>query len=164
MTNLRNYVNLTVTRVPPLDLDGVKLSQLGQGAGMHASRRFHAPIALRARGCVQPAEYPSATAEEAVLAAFHIMNQFDIPYGTVRDESGKETVTESTQWTTVSDMKNMRFYFKTYGNQNIHMVDLAKAFAAAKGQVRIVKMGTEQPIEDLSTDFMSGKQAAGAGQ
>ena len=99
-----------------------------------------------------------------MLAAFHIRNQFDIPYGTVRDESGKETVTESTQWTTVSDMKNMRFYFKTYGTQNIHMVDLDKAFAAAKGQVRIVKMGTEQPIEDLSTDFMSGKQAAGAGQ
>jgi hypothetical protein len=44
------------------------------------------------------------------------------------------------------------------------MIDLAKAFAAAKGQVRTVKMSTEQPIEDLSTEFMSGKQAGSTGQ
>jgi choloylglycine hydrolase len=156
MTNLRNYVNLTVTGVPPLDLDGIKLAQIGQGAGMHGLPGDFTPPSrfVRAVAFTQ-AEYPSATGDEAVLAAFHIMNQFDIPYGAVRDESSKDTVTESTQWTTVSDMKSLRFYFKTYGDQNIHMVDLAKAFAAAKGEIRVIKMGTEQPIADDSTTFMS---------
>lgn len=154
-----------MTGVPPLDLDGMKLAQLGQGAGMHGLPGDFTPPSrfVRAVAFTQ-AEYPSATADEAVLAAFHIMNQFDIPYGTVRDASGKETVTEETQWTTVSDMNNMRFYFKTYGDQNIHMVDLKKAFAAAKGEVKLIKMGTEQPIADTSTDFMAGNQADGAGQ
>jgi choloylglycine hydrolase len=152
MTNLRNYVNLTVTGVPPLDLDGIKLSQLGQGAGMHGLPGDFTPPSrfVRAVAFTQ-AEYPSETAEEAVLAGFHIMNQFDIPYGAVRDESGKETVTESTQWTTVSDMNNMRFYFKTYGNQNIRVVDLRKAFQGASDQMRI-EMDNDQPIDDLSTN------------
>ena len=34
VTNLRNYVNLTVTNVPPVDLAGIKLAGLGQGSGM----------------------------------------------------------------------------------------------------------------------------------
>ena len=34
MTNLRNYVNLSATNVPPLDLGGIKLAQFGQGSGM----------------------------------------------------------------------------------------------------------------------------------
>jgi choloylglycine hydrolase len=136
LTNLRNYVNLSVTAVPPVDLDGVKLSQLGQGAGMHGLPGDFTPPSRFIRAIVfSQAEYPSDTAEETVLSGFHIMNQFDIPHGSVRDTSGGRTKAEYTQWTTASDSRNMRFYFKSYGNQNIHMIDLAKAFAAAKGEV-----------------------------
>lgn len=165
MTNLRNYVNLSVTGVPPIDLDGVKLAQIGQGAGMHGLPGDFTPPSRFVRAVAfSQAEYPAATGEEAVLTGFHIMNQFDIPHGTVREGSGKEPLAELTQWTTVSDMNNLRFYFKTYGNQNIHMVDLRKAFAAASGEIRTIKMGTGQPIADDSTEFMSGKPAVGAGQ
>jgi choloylglycine hydrolase len=165
MTNLRNYVNLSVTGVPPIELDGVKFAQLGQGEGMHGLPGDFTPPSRFIRAVVfAHAEYPADTAEETVLSGFHIMNQFDIPHGSVRDTSGGKTQAEYTQWTTASDSQNMRFYFKTYGNQNIHLIDLGKAFAAADGEIRVVKMGTEQPIEDLSTDFMGGKQAAGAGQ
>lgn len=165
MTNLRNYVNLSVTGVPPVEIDGVKLAQLGQGQGMHGLPGDFTPPSRFVRAAVfAHAEYPSDTAEETVLSGFHLMNQFDIPHGSVRDSSGGKTQAEYTQWTTVSDSENLRFYFKSYGNQNIHRVDLAKAFAAAKGEVRFVEMSTEQPIEDVSTEFMSGKQAASAGQ
>jgi penicillin V acylase-like amidase (Ntn superfamily) len=34
ITNLRNYVNLSVTSVPPLDLAASNSQKLGQGAGM----------------------------------------------------------------------------------------------------------------------------------
>ena len=34
MTNLRNYVNLTVTNVPPIGLGGITLAEFGQGSGM----------------------------------------------------------------------------------------------------------------------------------
>lgn len=165
MTNLRNYVNLSVNAVPPVELDGVTLAQLGQGQGMHGLPGDFTPPSRFIRAVVfAHAEFPSETAEETVLSGFHIMNQFDIPFGSVRDTSGGKTQAEYTQWTTASDLKNMRFYFKTYGNQNIYLIDLGKAFAAARGEVRTVKMSTEQPIEDLSTEFMSGKQVQRADQ
>ena len=161
MINLRNFVNLSVTAVPPVDLDGTTFSQLGNGAGMNGLPGDFTPPSRFVRAVAfSQAEYPSDTADEVVMSGFHLMNQFDIPYGSVREKSGKEQLAELTQWTTVSDMKNLRFYFKTYGNQEIHMIDLPKAFAAAKGQIRQIKMGTEPAIADDSTVFMSAKHAA----
>jgi len=159
LTNLRNYVNLSVTEVPPLDLGGMTLAQLGEGAGMHGLPGDFTPPSrfVRAVAFTQ-SQLPSATGEDAVLSAFHILNQFDIPQGSVRDK-GTGGI-ELTQWTTVSDMKNLRWYFKTYDDETIRMVDLRKAVAAAGGQIRTIKMQSKQPIVDASTSFTSGKQAA----
>ena len=158
LTNLRNYVNLSITNVPPLDLDGMKLAQLGQGAGMHGLPGDFTPPSrfVRAVAFTQ-AEVASATGDDAVLAAFHILNQFDIPKGTVRDKT--DGGVELTQWTAVSDTKTLRWYFKTYGDQTLKVVDVRKAAEAAKGQIRQIQMGATQPIVDASTTFMSGKQA-----
>jgi choloylglycine hydrolase len=35
MTNLSNYINLSVLNVPPVQLSGLKLAQFGQGSGLH---------------------------------------------------------------------------------------------------------------------------------
>jgi choloylglycine hydrolase len=164
LTNLRNYVNLSITSVPPLDLDGIKLDQLGQGAGMHGLPGDFTPPSrfVRAVAFTQ-AELPSATAEDAVLSAFHILNQFDIPRGSVRDKT--DGGIELTQWTAVSDTRNLRWYFKTYDDQTIRVVDVKKAADAAKGQIRTTEMGLpSQPIADATATFMSSKQALGAGQ
>ena len=164
VTNLRNYVNLSVTGVPPLDLDGAKLAQLGQGAGMHGLPGDFTPPSRFVRAVAfSQAELPSATGKDAVLAAFHILNQFDIPKGSVRDKSSGDA--EITQWTTVSDMKALRWYFRTFDDQTIRVVDLKTAVEAAGGQVRIIKMGLpDQPIADSSSDFMRNAQAAGSGR
>jgi choloylglycine hydrolase len=161
LTNLRNYLNLSVTGVPPLDLDGVMLTQLGQGAGMHGLPGDFTPPSRFVRAVAfSHAEVPSATSEDAVLAAFHILNQFDIPKGSVRDKT--DGGIELTQWTTVSDTKNLRWYYKTYDDQTIRVIDVNKAADAAKGQVRLIKMGLPgQPVADSSTEFESGKQADG---
>jgi choloylglycine hydrolase len=158
MINLRNYVNLSVTEVPPLAADGVRLAQLGEGAGMHGLPGDFTPPSrfVRAVAFTQ-AELPSATGDDAVLAAFHILNQFDIPLGSVRN---KETGgMELTQWTTVSDMKTLRWYFKTYDDETIRMVDLGKAISAAGGKIRMIKMESKQPIVDASARFMDGAPA-----
>jgi choloylglycine hydrolase len=55
-----------------------------------------------------------------VLSAFHILNQFDIPRGSVRDKT--DGGLELTQWTTVSDMHNLRWYLKTYDDETICVV------------------------------------------
>jgi choloylglycine hydrolase len=154
LTNLRNYVNLSATNVPPLNLGGVTLAQFGQGSGLRGLPGDFTPPSrfVRAVAFSQSA-IPSATAPDAALQAFHILNNFDIPYGAVRDTQGGETHAEYTTWTSASDLKNLVWYFRTYGDQSIHSVDLPKALAAAKGKIQQIKMGSQQPIDDVSTAF-----------
>ena len=154
MTNLRNYVNLTATNVPPIDVGGITLAQFGQGSGLRGLPGDFTPPSrfVRAVAFSQSA-LPSDTAAQAVLQAFHILNNFDIPYGAVRDIQGGQIHAEATTWTSASDLKNLRWYFRTYGDQSIHAVDLAKALAAAQGKIRFIKMDERQPIVDVSTNF-----------
>jgi choloylglycine hydrolase len=154
MTNLRNYVNLSAINVPPISLGGITLAQFGQGSGLRGLPGDFTPPSrfVRAVAFSQSA-LPSDTAAQAVLQAFHILNNFDIPYGAVRDMQGGQVHAESTTWTSASDLKNLRWYFKTYGDQSIHSVDLKKALAAAQGRIRLIKMDSRQPIDDVSTDF-----------
>ena len=125
-----------------------------RGAGVAA---LGAPRFVRAAIYSQSAA-PNATAEDAVLSALHILNQFDIPKGSVQNSAIGGTVDEITEWTSVADLKNLRWYFRTFTDQSIHVVDLKEAVEAAKGEVRILKMeGTSQPITDASTNFVAGK-------
>jgi choloylglycine hydrolase len=101
---------------------------------------------------------PNATAEDTVLAAFHILNQFDIPKGSVINAAIGEPTPEITEWTSVADLKNLRWYFRTFGDQSIRMVDLKQAVAAAKGEMRTIPMeGTTETIGNASTNFAAGK-------
>jgi choloylglycine hydrolase len=154
MTNLRNYVNLTIDNVPPLNLGGITLAQFGQGSGLRGLPGDFTPPSrfVRAVAFSQSA-VQSDTAAQAVLQAFHILNNFDIPYGAVRDVRGGQSYPEYTTWTSASDLKNLRWYFKTFGDQSIHSVDLPKSLAAAHGKIKLIKMGSQQPIDDVSTDF-----------
>jgi choloylglycine hydrolase len=154
MTNLRNYVNLTATNVPPINLDGIKLAQFGQGSGMRGLPGDFTPPSrfVRAVAFSQSA-VRSDTAAQAVLQAFHILNNFDIPLGAVREVDNGQTHAEATIWTSASDLKNLRWYFKTYDDQSIRSVDLAKALAAAHGEIKFIKMDARQPMTDVSTNF-----------
>jgi choloylglycine hydrolase len=150
LTNLCNYVNLSVNNVPPLDLAGVKLPSLGQGSGMLGLPGDFTPPSrfIRAVAFSQSA-LPVATAREGVLQAFHILNQFDIPKGAARGiENGKE-VADYTLWTSVSDLKNHRYHFRTFDNSRIRMIDLEKMDLDGK-TVKTFSMGGEEEIADLS--------------
>ena len=68
------------------------------------------------------------------------------------------TVDEITEWTSVADLKSLRWYFRTFADQSIRMVDLKEAVAAAKGEMRTIEMeGTTQAIGNASTSFVAGK-------
>ncbi len=154
MTNLRNYVNLTVTNVPPIGVGGIKLAQLGQGSGLRGLPGDFTPPSrfVRAVAFSQSA-IPSDTAAAAVLQAFHILNNFDIPFGAVREVDNGRMHAEATTWTSASDLKNLRWYFRTYDDQSIRSVDLKTALAAAQGRIRFITMQSPQPVNDVSTDF-----------
>jgi choloylglycine hydrolase len=159
MTNLQNYVNLSVKDVEGAKIGPVALAAFGSGSGLHGMPGDFTPPSRFVRAAIySQSAAPNATAEDAVLSAFHILNQFDIPKGSVQNSAIGGTVDEITEWTSVADLKNLRWYFRTFSDQSIHMVDLKEAVEAAKGEVRIIKMeGTTQPIADASTNFVAGK-------
>jgi choloylglycine hydrolase len=154
MTNLRNYINLTAKNASPIDIGGVQLKQLGQGSGMLGLPGDFTPPSrfVRASAYSQSAE-KLPTAKETVPQVFHIMNNFDIPLGAVRDVHGDVVHHDYTVWTTASDLKNLQWSFKTYLDQTIKSIDVNKALSAANGKIRIIKMDSLQPIEDISTNF-----------
>jgi len=47
-----------------------------------------------------------------VLSAFHILNQFDIPKGAAINAAIGQPTAEITEWSSVSDLKNLRWYFR----------------------------------------------------
>ena len=153
-TNLRNYLNLMAKNAPAVDLKGMKLTQFGQGSGMLGLPGDATPPSrfVRAVAYSQGA-IPAETNKDAVLKAFHILNAFDIPVGVVREEHEGELHTDYTVWSSVADLKDLTWSFKTYNDQSIRTIDLRQALDAAKGQVRHIAMDSKQPIENISTRF-----------
>ena len=90
-----------------------------------------------------------ATAQEGVLQAFHLLNQFDIPKGAARGAEHGKTVADYTLWTSVSDLTNLRYYFRTFQNSRIRMVDLKKV-ALDTAELKTITMAGQEVIEDVS--------------
>jgi choloylglycine hydrolase len=151
MTNLSNYVNMTVSNVPKIEVGGKEIKGLGQGSGMLGIPGDFTPPSRFVRAVAfSKSALPVESAREGVLQAFHLLNQFDIPKGAARGlEHGKE-VADYTLWTSASDLKNMRYYFRTYDNSRIRMIDLRASDFDAK-EIRTISMKGEEQVEDLTS-------------
>ena len=150
MTNLSNYVTMTSQNIEQLDLSGKEIKGLGQGSGMLGLPGDFTPPSrfVRAVAFSQTAS-PVEKAKQGVLQAFHILNQFDIPRGAARGiEHGKE-VADYTQWTSAADLTNRRYYFRTFDNSHIRMVDLKTVDLDGKG-IKTISMQGDEQIEDVS--------------
>lgn len=142
MTNLRNYINLTPKNVPPVTAMGVTLAPFGQGSGLVGLPGDFTPPSrfVRASLYAMTAEKP-ANMNDAVFQIFHILNQFDIPVGAIQQKGSDGVVhNDYTQATVVHDPINLRYYFKTYNNQNISLAELS---AFDKDGTRILKASTD---------------------
>jgi choloylglycine hydrolase len=148
MTNLRNYVNFSMTSAAPVKLGSITLKPTGQGSGMLGMPGDFTPPSrfVRAVAFTQSV-LPSQTGDDAILEAFHVLNQFDIPKGAAREHEKDEhgnILADYTIWTSASDLKTKRFYFRTYENSQIRVVDLMKMNLDAKDIVTISMKGNEE--------------------
>jgi choloylglycine hydrolase len=84
-----------------------------------------------------------------VLQAFHILNQFDIPKGAARGMGHGKEVADYTLWTSAADLKNLRYYFRTFDNSRIRMVDLKFTDLDAK-EIRTISIQGKEEIEDVT--------------
>ena len=147
MTNLRNYLNFSMTNAPPVQLGSVKLLPTGQGSGMLGLPGDFTPPSRFVRAVAfSQSVFKSKTGDDAVLEAFHVLNQFDIPKGAAREhekDAHGNVLADYTLWTSANDLKAKRFYFRTYENSQIRMVDLMKMNLDAKDITKISMKGAE---------------------
>ena len=147
MTNLRNYVNFSMNNVPPVKLGSVVLKPFGQGTGMLGMPGDFTPPSRFVRAVAfSQSVLPSKTGRDAVIEAFHILNQFDIPKGAAREHEKDEhgnVIADYTLWTSAADLKTKQYFFRTYENSAIRRVDLMKMDLDAKDLVKISISGDE---------------------
>lgn len=153
MTNVRNYINLTPFNVKPLDVDNIVLAPFGQGSGMVGMPGDFTPPSRFVQAAIfSITSLPSKNSEEAVLQAFHILNQFDIPVGNIREMNNGVVHSDFTMITCVKDPQALKYYFKTYENQSIRMADLNK-FAFDSKSVKRMPTSGNKPVQDISADL-----------
>jgi choloylglycine hydrolase len=76
---------------------------------------------------------PAATADDAVVQAFHLLNGVDIVKGAARAKGLFGTEYDITQWVVVKDLTNRRLFIRMYGSPLVYSVDLkAIDFPATK--------------------------------
>ena len=119
----------------------------GQGSGMLGLPGDFTPPSRFVRAVAfSQSVFTPKVGDEAVLEAFHVLNQFDIPKGAAREREKDEhgnVLADYTIWTAASDLKTKRYYFRTYDNSQIQMLDLMKMNIDGKDVVKISTKGQE---------------------
>lgn len=152
LTNLRNYVNLHPAPATDKEIMGVlKLSPFGVGSGFLGIPGDFTPPSRFVRAAAYCATVPPlADAYKAMSQAFVILDNFNIPIGSVYPAHQAPDLPSSTQWTSVSDVSNLDFYYATYYNRQIRKINLkAIDFAKVKLQVVPLDKSEKQNIEEI---------------
>ncbi|WP_046004679.1 linear amide C-N hydrolase [Pseudoalteromonas rubra] len=171
ITNLKNYANVTPVsshHSQPGNLDDITMQSQGNGfsllpGGLLPMHRF-----VRAAMMVNYAK-PVASTDEAINLAAHILNTVDIPLGVIREISeGKSLKPELdyTQYITLSDLSQQRFYVRLYESPQVYCVDLNKLdLCALNGKTFDIPRNTlaTNLTEQISTSKIANSpfQAAG---
>ena len=141
LTNLRNYLNLTATNPAERSIHGVELAPIGQGPGMNGLPGDSSPPSRFVRATALTASMrPVATGAELETAALHVLNNFDLPLGYVRD--GDDPANDDhTLWSTIANLHDLRYVIRTHDNPIPQAIRLAD-----------VDFHAEKPVEaDLPT-------------
>ena len=150
LTNLRNFIHLSPDNAQPEVLSGDRLSGFGQGTGMWGLPGDFTPPSRFVRAVVfTQTAMPADNAEQCVWKAFHLLNQFDLPVGAIRNVANGKTSVEYTNWTTAAALKHLRYYFHTFLNRRIKMVDLNKLDLDAKN-LKIISMQEPESAQDVT--------------
>jgi len=151
LTNLINYVNLTPFNVDPIHLRGLTLEPFGQGSGMGGLPGDFTPTSRFVRAAFfSVAAVSSKDSEGSVNQAFHVLNQFDIPLGTVRQKEQGKTEYDYTLLTSVKNPQALRYYYRSYDDQTVRFIDL-KQFDLDAKTIKDMKVEGKQKNLDISS-------------
>lgn len=150
MTNIRNYIPLNPNNIPSLNVKGIVLKPFSVGNGMFGLPGDFTPTSRFVRAIFfSTTAIPAKTVEKGIEQVFHILNNFDIPLGSVRDKAGNVTNYDHTVFTVARDPQNLRYYYKSYDDQTLRMVQLRQFDLEAKG-IKKLNAKSKQLIVDMT--------------
>ena len=151
LTNLTNYINLSPYAWPAVEVENLTLKPSSLGSGMAGlPGDFTSPSRFVRAVAFQETASPSATADECIHTAFHLLNLFDIPKGASVQKAGDAEYADYTQMTTVIDLTNLRYFFKTYENSQIRMITMADFLAGNHPDVVVFARSGEDVFKDVA--------------
>ena len=149
--NLDNYVGMSPVNRKEVTVGSQTLRPFGQGTGMFGLPGDHSSPSRFVRAVAfANTSLPAAKASDAIFKAFHILNAFDIPKGSVR-ESQDGSLNDYTIWTSAVDTKNAVYYYKTYASQSVESINVREALNGLKTP-RVIKMETGFVVRDRTAE------------
>lgn len=104
-----------------------------QGTGFEGLPGSSTPVGRFVRAAMMTNfVYSPKNEEDGTTLAFHILNTVDIPYGTSRElpnipnKDEIKIISDYTQWSTVSDLKNRVYSIRMYDSPQVFRVELDK--------------------------------------
>ena len=152
MTNLRNYVNLQPDPQPTMKLSNtLNLAPLGAGSGFLGIPGDFTPPSRFVRAAAYSMSVPPLQdAYAAMTQSFTILDNFNIPIGSIHKVKKETNLRSSTQWTSVCDLSNLVMYYHTYWNRTIRKISLKDInFKNVKMQVIPMDEVAKQDIKEV---------------
>lgn len=122
MTNLRNYMDVSINQQKEVHWGNVSLTPFGQGSGtIHLPGGFTSPERFVRAAFIKTHVTVPKTKSEALMTCFHIMNSVFIPKGIVLTDKGTY---DYTKYIAFINTNTCEYYFKTYENNQIMRASL----------------------------------------
>lgn len=157
VTNLRNYIQLSPSNPKPVIANGITYTATGQGSGMIGLPGDISPpsrfvkMAVMLKTVLQP-----KNAQETLNLSQHMINNVDIPLGFVRVSENKNTATtDSTQWVVFKDLTHKKFYYRTYDDLSIRVVDLNKLDFLNTAKPLKMPIAAQNTVIEMSDQFLA---------
>lgn len=135
LTNLNNYINLNSGKISERQLGRLDMKAIGGGTGLLGLPGDFTPPSRFIRAAFFQCSAPvKENADDTVIQAFHILNNFDIPVGSQYAPGEQQPeIPSATQYTAASDLTGRKIYWRTMHNSNIRCIDLSAIdFSKAK--------------------------------
>lgn len=159
LTNLRNYINLRQTDVPPIKVAEIKLSQIGLGSGLIGLPGDYTPPSrfIRALAWREMARKTKG-GFDTTREVFRILDNFNLPIEGSGDEVPKgfnPVKYGSTQYTMSFDPKNLMMYYHTDDNRTVRSIDMKQIDWDSLKEVKSMPLRTKDipPVREVTPQF-----------
>ncbi|WP_193164373.1 linear amide C-N hydrolase [Microbulbifer hainanensis] len=159
LTNLRNYVNLRQTDVPPIKVNDLKLTQIGVGSGLIGLPGDYTPPSRFVRAAAwREMARKTQGGFDTTREVFRILDNFNLPIEGAGDHvpKGFEPVKYgSTQYTMSFDIKNLMIYYHTDDNRTVRSIDMKKVNWDDLKGVQSMPLRTKDipPVREVTPKF-----------